>query len=214
MRPYSFKAIFIALAATLVAAQQPFTRPPPIGRYTKRSTLFDGVTFDESVSYLYLDEKDSARLELASSRIVNTNIDFTVKFWFKLAEITNGQVQFWSLPEGVVCNIDNGRKISCDSTNRQRLVADLEFIGIGKWYYFSMAVTADGHATLTIWDTVGALAYDVSTEFFVQQSMARGYNICFGRCDLDFKGRNHGFKGGIREVTCLSEHQSQADIFA
>lgn len=167
MRPCGFKAIFIALAATLTAAQQPFTRPPPLGHFTKRSTLFDGVTFDESVSYLYLGEKDSARLELAASQNVNKNIDFTVKFWFKLAELADGEVQFWSLPEGVACSIDDGHKVVCEASNRQRLVADLDFIGVGKWYYFSMSVTDQGNARLTIWDTVGALASDESSEFFV-----------------------------------------------
>ena len=167
MRPCGFKAIFIAFAAALTAAQTPFTRPPPLGHFTKRSTLFDGVTFDESVSYLYLSEKDSARLELAASQNVDKNIDFTVKFWFKLAEITEDDVQFWSLPDGVACSINDGHKIVCDAPNRQRLVADLDFIGFGKWYYFSLSVTDQGKARLTVWDTVGALASDYSSEFYI-----------------------------------------------
>lgn len=99
----------------------------------------------------------------------------------------------------------------CDTPDRARLVIPLGFqdgeaLGLGKWYYFSLRVSATGSAEMTIWDSLGALKTATQENFFVTQAYRRDYMICFGFCDSALTGVERGFHGGLREVTVANEY--------
>jgi hypothetical protein len=55
--------------------------------YTHKNTVFDGVTSEETVTYLNLTDEDSAFLPMASVSNIATPANFTIKFWFKTTSL-------------------------------------------------------------------------------------------------------------------------------
>lgn len=51
------KKTFIALCTIAVCARA-YEQPPPLGVYPKRHTQFDGVTFEDTVTYLILNQDE------------------------------------------------------------------------------------------------------------------------------------------------------------
>jgi hypothetical protein len=184
-----------------------------MGVYPKVKTQFDGLAFEDSVTYLTMRAQDSAKLRLAPNRALNTALDFTVKFWFKVDHLNATEnVQLVHFHGSVYCYFMSDSAIMCDTPERQRLIAEVGHFEPGKWYYFSLAVTEAGSSTLTIWDKLGALATDHSEYFFFKQTQ-KMFFACLGKCDPDYTGIEDGFKGGLREFLALSEHQDQKTIF-
>jgi hypothetical protein len=51
----------------------------------------------------------------------------------------------------------------CDTPERERLIVTVESFLNGKWFYFNLAVTRRGDATLTIKDKYGMSVSDQSS---------------------------------------------------
>jgi hypothetical protein len=56
----------LLLTAICLTTTNAIEEPPALGKYTKVRTQFDGVTFEDAVTYLHLDPDQSVTLPLAS----------------------------------------------------------------------------------------------------------------------------------------------------
>lgn len=81
----------VLLGAALTIAFSPlvaaFEAPPPLGVYQKVSTRFDGVTLEDTVTYLAMTPTDQAQLTLSTMSKGVQSSDFTFKFWFKAEDL-------------------------------------------------------------------------------------------------------------------------------
>ena len=183
--------------------------PPFFGHYDKFTTQFDGVIFDETVTYLRMEPTSKAVLPLDATKIVGAPTDFTFKFWFKTQESTDGGddvQQFFSFEgDSVQCFISKGLTITCDTTERRKLILSYADYIVGKWYFFELTVTKTGLASIKIYKDADVAASDSTTDFFIKQNSRSKWSVCFGLCNPDSKGSELGFTGGIREVIALEK---------
>ena len=206
------KKLTLLVSALCLTTTQAVEKPPALGHYDKRRTQFDGVTLDDTVSYLHLEPDSQVILPLASAGNVGSPTDFTFKFWFKTQDLVPSQsLQFFAFDQSVICYITDALSIMCDTPDRQRLMVDVNNYTEGKWYYLNLAVTQDGKGQLGIYDNQGLVASDETTGFYFQQERSSSLNACFGVCDSDANGMDTGFRGGIREVVACDEIEAEVD---
>jgi len=158
----------MCLTKTVVSEQV----PPLFGHYDKFTTHFDGVIFEETVTYLRMESTSKAVLPLDATKIVGAPTDFTFKFWFKTQESDDSDDdvrQFFSFEgDSVQCFIAKGLTITCDTTERRKLILSYADYIVGKWYFFELTVTKKGLATINIYKDADIAASDSTTDFFIK----------------------------------------------
>jgi len=156
-----------------------------------------------------MEPTSKAVLPLDATKIVGAPTDFTFKFWFKTQESTDGDddvQQFFSFEgDSVQCFIAKGLTITCDTTERRKLILSYVDYIVGKWYFFELTVTKTGLASIKIYKDGDVAASDSTTDFFIKQNSRSKWSVCFGLCNPDSKGSELGFTGGIREVIALEK---------
>jgi len=108
-----------------------------ISQFDKAKTQFDGVTSEMQVTYLKLKNDQGVEIPILSTGKKNTNIDFTVMFYFKIDKDifsrsvsegddaqSNGPPQImylFSFEDSVACFLTDTLTLMCDSWDRKKL---------------------------------------------------------------------------------------------
>jgi len=78
--------------------------------------VFDGVTLEETVTYLNFTDGDSAFLPMASVSNIGEPTNFTIKFWFKTTHLPlDSDVELLSFPGSIRCRFSRREVLICDS---------------------------------------------------------------------------------------------------
>lgn len=203
----SFALAFLVLCI-ITPAQASGEDSPPIemGKYQKSKTQFDGITVEEFVTYLTLDDNSSVTLPLLTTAKVDTPLDFTIMLWIKFSKETienPTKLQFiYGLPGGVSCFLTKTLSIMCDSESRVKLEVNSDLIVAEKWIHLVLSSKSDGIAYLLIHDSEKVLDIDSKeTGFDIIQTVNSGWNVCLGSCLGEV-----GFSGGLREFVARSSY--------
>lgn len=109
-----------------------------ISQFDKAKTQFDGVTSEMQVTYLKLNNDQGVEIPILSTGKKNTNLDFTVMFYFKIDKDifsrtvseggdgarSNGPPQImylFSFEDSVACFLTDTLTLMCDSWDRKKL---------------------------------------------------------------------------------------------
>lgn len=142
-----------------------------MGIYEKARTQFDGVTFEESVTYLQLQSTQGVSIPVMTTGTHNEAIDFTVMLWFKLAEDERTDIMYlFSFENSIACYFTLSNSVMCDSPNRQKLQVLADEVVPGHWIHLTFSARSDGFAYLQLSDQTDVVGYDETSKFSMTQT--------------------------------------------